>query len=135
MLWVAGVVLIVVGYSRARGPWARYQALKAQDANVARYESWRGGVRGATSKTGASVAMELLRRQARIGGAHRDRRVRARLPRLPHPLSRQRPGSASYASSGSGRGQAVASAPPILPRSTAASRSPDAPVLGQERTR
>ena len=41
----AGVVLSRVGYTRARGPWARYQALKAQDANVARYESWRGGVR------------------------------------------------------------------------------------------
>ena len=43
VLWVAGVALIAVGYQRARGPYARYQALKAQDANVARYESWRGG--------------------------------------------------------------------------------------------
>ncbi len=31
--------------SRARGPWARYRALKAQDANIARYEAWRGGLR------------------------------------------------------------------------------------------
>lgn len=67
-LWLGGVVLIVVGYTRAKGPWARYQALKVQDENVARYESWRGGVRD-DGKTGASVAMELLRRQARIGGA------------------------------------------------------------------
>jgi hypothetical protein len=65
-LWLAGVILIGVGYARARVPWARYQALKAQDANVARYESWRGGVRD-DSKTGASVAMAVLRRQAQIG--------------------------------------------------------------------
>ena len=68
VLWIAGVVLIAVGYQRARVPWARYQALKAQDANVARYESWRGGVRN-DANTGASVAMAVLRRQAQIGGA------------------------------------------------------------------
>jgi hypothetical protein len=65
-LWLAGVVLIVVGYRRARGPWARYQQLKEQDANVERYQSWRGGARD-TSTSGASVAMELYQRQARIG--------------------------------------------------------------------
>lgn len=68
ILWAAGVVLVVVGYTRARGPWARYQALREQDANVARYEAWRGGVRS-DEKTGASVAMDVLRRQARVGGA------------------------------------------------------------------
>ena len=67
VLWIAGVVLIAVGYQRARGPWARYQDLKAQDANVARYESWRGGVRNSASTTGASVAMAVLRRQAQMG--------------------------------------------------------------------
>jgi hypothetical protein len=67
-LWGLGVVLIAVGYSRARGPYQRYQALKAQDANVQRYERWRGGVRD-SSPTGASVAMQILLRQARIGGA------------------------------------------------------------------
>jgi len=67
VLWIAGVVLIAVGYQRARGPWARYQDLKAQDANVARYESWRGGVRNSDSTTGASVAMAVLRRQAQMG--------------------------------------------------------------------
>lgn len=69
LLWAAGVVLVVVGYTRAKGPWARYQALKEQDANVARYEAWRGGVRGADERTGASVAMDVLRRQARVAGA------------------------------------------------------------------
>jgi hypothetical protein len=67
-LWVAGAVLIVIGYSRARGPWARYQALKAQDANVARYEAWRGGVRD-EGATGASIAMAILRRQAQMAAA------------------------------------------------------------------
>jgi hypothetical protein len=67
-LWLAGVALIAIGYSRARGPWARYQALRAQDANVARYGAWRGGIRD-DSKTGASVAMAILLRQARIGAA------------------------------------------------------------------
>ena len=68
LLWGAGVVLVIVGYTRARGPWARYQALKAQDENVARYESWRGGLRNHET-TGASVAMAMLRRQAQVAGA------------------------------------------------------------------
>ena len=69
VLWAAGVALVIVGYTRAKGPWSRYQALKDQDANVARYESWRGGLRGADETTGASVAMAMLRHQARTAGA------------------------------------------------------------------
>ena len=68
LLWGAGVALVIGGYTRARGPWARYQALKAQDENVARYESWRGGLRNHET-TGASVAMAMLRRQAQVAGA------------------------------------------------------------------
>ncbi|MEO5966193.1 MAG: hypothetical protein ABIR11_12065, partial [Candidatus Limnocylindrales bacterium] len=49
-------------------PYRRYMALRDQDANIARYESWRGGIRN-DGKTGASVAMQVLRRQAQIGGA------------------------------------------------------------------
>ena len=45
VLIVAGVALIVVGTVRARGPYQRYMALKDQDANIARYEAWRGGAR------------------------------------------------------------------------------------------
>jgi hypothetical protein len=66
VLLVAGVALIIVGAYRARTPYQRYMALKDQDANIARYEAWRGGVRS-DSKTGASVAMGMLRRQAQIG--------------------------------------------------------------------
>lgn len=61
-----GAAMMGLGYVRARGPWARYQALKAQDENIARYESWRGGLRD-SGTTGASVAMQVLRKQARDG--------------------------------------------------------------------
>ncbi len=64
-LWLGGVAMMAIGYTRARRPWARYQALKEQDANVARYGAWRGGIRD-DSTTGASVAMAILRRQAQI---------------------------------------------------------------------
>ena len=69
-LLVAGAALIVLGGARARGPWRRYQAMRDQQQNIARYESWRGGVRGAPNeKTGASVMLEELRRQTQIWGA------------------------------------------------------------------
>ena len=63
-LWAGGIALIAIGYVRARAPWQRYQALREQDQNVARYEAWRGGLRD-SGPTGASVAMEILRAQAR----------------------------------------------------------------------
>jgi hypothetical protein len=68
VLLVVGAVLIVVGTVRARPPYRRYMALKEQDANIARYEQWRGGLRS-DSKSGASVAMEVLRRQAQVNAA------------------------------------------------------------------
>ena len=68
LLWGGGVLLIAIGYGRAKGPWGRYQALKEGDANEARYNAWRGGARDSSS-TGASVAMEMYRRQARIGAS------------------------------------------------------------------
>ena len=64
ILILLGVAALAVGYARFRAPWARYQALKAQDANIARYESWRGGLRDGGT-TGASVAMQILRKQVR----------------------------------------------------------------------
>ena len=67
VFWALGAALIAVGYQRARGPWARYQQLKEQDANAARYNAWRGGVRENTGTTGASVAMQVLRAQAQRG--------------------------------------------------------------------
>ena len=67
VLIVAGIAAAAAGGARARGPWARYHALKAQEAIIARYESWRGGLRD-SGPTGASVAMEMARSQARQGG-------------------------------------------------------------------
>ena len=67
ILILLGLAAAAAGYARFRGPWARYQALKGQEANIARYESWRGGVRD-TGVTGASVAMELARKQSREAG-------------------------------------------------------------------
>jgi hypothetical protein len=69
VLWIAGIALIAVGYHRAKAPWARYQAMKEQDANATRYNAWRGGIRDDPSTSGASVAMAILRRQAQVGGA------------------------------------------------------------------
>jgi hypothetical protein len=68
LLWGLGVVLIVVGYTRAAPAWRRYSALRAQDENVRRYAQWRGGPRD-DGKTGASVAMEMFQRTARTWGA------------------------------------------------------------------
>lgn len=69
VLWLLGVALVAIGYTRARVPWARYQALREQQANVARYESWRGGLRTQDEgATGASVAMAGFRRQAQLAG-------------------------------------------------------------------
>jgi hypothetical protein len=68
-LWLLGVALVAIGYARARVPWARYRALREQQDNVARYESWRGGLRTQDEgPTGASVAMAEFRRQAQVAG-------------------------------------------------------------------
>lgn len=63
-----GVLLVAIGLLRARAPWARYRALKAQEENIARYEAWRGGLRD-SGPTGASVAIEMLRNQLLVNGA------------------------------------------------------------------
>lgn len=69
IFWALGVALVAIGYGRARGPWSRYQALREQQANIDRYEVWRGGLRTEDSgPTGASVAMSELRRQAQAAG-------------------------------------------------------------------
>ena len=66
--WFAGVVLIVVGYTRARGPWRRYQALKEQEANLSRYEGWRGTRLHDDGPSAATLMAQELRRQAQVGG-------------------------------------------------------------------
>ena len=90
VLWLAGIALIGVGYTRARGPWTRYQALKAQDANVARYEVVarrrpRRRRDGCVGGDGRAPPPGADRRR------DRDRRRRAGVPRVPAPLTARRP--------------------------------------------
>jgi hypothetical protein len=66
--WGVGVLLIVVGYSRARGPWRRYQDLKEQEANIARYEGWRGTRLRDDGPSAASIMAQEMRRKAQIAG-------------------------------------------------------------------
>jgi hypothetical protein len=69
-LAAVGILLLALGYARARAPWQRYRALRAQDENAERYRAWRGGLSSAADeKTGASVAMALLLRRARTWAA------------------------------------------------------------------
>jgi hypothetical protein len=67
ILWLGGALLVVIAYARGKRPWRRYRALKEQDEQVARYAAWRGSARD-DSTIGASGAMEILRRQARLAG-------------------------------------------------------------------
>jgi hypothetical protein len=66
--WGLGVVLIAVGYLRARGPWARYQDLKAQEANIARYEGWRGTHLRDDGPSAAALMAQEMRRRAQLAG-------------------------------------------------------------------
>ena len=66
VLVVAGIALAVFGLWRARGPWARYQALRAQEANAERYRAWRGGPgRAVGDTTGTDVMKSILRSRVR----------------------------------------------------------------------
>jgi hypothetical protein len=66
--WVLGVALIALGYLRARGPWSRYQELKEQEANISRYEGWRGTRLRDEGPSAASIMAQEMRRRAQIGG-------------------------------------------------------------------
>ncbi len=74
ILWLAGVILIVAGVMGLRRPLARYRELQAVDANVQRYDAWRGGSRtaaggGLGGATGADVMRHQLRSQVMRWGA------------------------------------------------------------------
>jgi hypothetical protein len=66
--WVLGIALIIVGYTRAKGPWGRYQELKAQEENLARYEGWRGTRLRDDGPSAASIMAQELRRKAQMAG-------------------------------------------------------------------
>jgi hypothetical protein len=67
-LWLAGVALIVVGALAIRRPLARLRDLEATQANLRRYDSWRGGGRRTAvdpGVTGADIMRQVLRDQIR----------------------------------------------------------------------
>jgi len=65
-LVAAGLALVALGLFRARAPWGRYQALRAQEANAERYRAWRGGPGGTAGETtGADVMKSVLRSRVR----------------------------------------------------------------------
>jgi hypothetical protein len=66
--WGLGVVLIAAGYLRARGPWERYRELKSQEANLARYEGWRGTRLRDDGPSAASIMAGEMLRRAQVWG-------------------------------------------------------------------
>jgi hypothetical protein len=62
-----GVILAVLGAWRAWVPYARVRALDADEANLKRYEAWRGSRRTSTAQvpTSADLLRDGLMRQAR----------------------------------------------------------------------
>jgi len=70
LLLVAGIALLAIGLVTVRGPLARLRALQATQANLARYDDWRGArLRPEPGeKTGADRMAELLRRQVIVRG-------------------------------------------------------------------
>ena len=67
LLLVVGVGVMAYGITRVRGPLRRQSQLAATDANLRRYEDWRGGRRRIDSPgdTGADVMRQVLRDQIR----------------------------------------------------------------------
>jgi hypothetical protein len=66
--WGLGVVLVALGYLRARVPWARYGELREQEANIARYEGWRGTRLRDVGPSAASIMAQEMRRRALVWG-------------------------------------------------------------------
>jgi hypothetical protein len=70
LLWVAGVVLIAVGAYQVRGPLARYRGLQATEANLRRYDDWRGSrLIDDSERTGADEMKDYMRDRVRLWGA------------------------------------------------------------------
>jgi hypothetical protein len=66
VLWLAGLVLLVLGITKAAGPYRRMTELDRLADNARRYESWRGGSRLTAADgetTGADVMRAMMRRQ------------------------------------------------------------------------
>lgn len=71
LLVIGGVAALVIGALRIRAPLAMVRELDERQANLDRYETWRGRHTGvdAAGPTGADEMRSLLRRQALRWGA------------------------------------------------------------------
>jgi hypothetical protein len=67
ILWAAGLLLLVLGIWQVRQPLAHYRSLEATQANLRRYEAWRGGrADDHAGRTGADEMRDLLRNRIRL---------------------------------------------------------------------
>ncbi len=70
VLVAGGIVAIVVGALQARGPLATIRRLDETQANLSRYESWRGKQTGpqADGPTGADEMRSQMRQRVMLWG-------------------------------------------------------------------
>lgn len=70
VLIAGGVVAIIVGVLQIRGPLATIRRLDATEANLARYETWRGKQTGpqADGPTGADEMRAQMRQRVILWG-------------------------------------------------------------------
>ncbi len=67
ILWVGGLALLALGVWKVRQPLGRARALEATQANLKRYDDWRGGRRAdGPERTGADEMRDLLRGRIRL---------------------------------------------------------------------
>ena len=70
LLWVGGIALIAVGAYQVRAPLAKYRSLQATEANLRRYDDWRGSrLVDDSERTGADEMKDYLRDRVRLWGA------------------------------------------------------------------
>ena len=70
VLVAAGIVVIVIGAFRVRGPLATIRRLDETEANLERYETWRGKQTSveAEGPTGADVMRQQMRHRVVLWG-------------------------------------------------------------------
>lgn len=67
VLWTAGLILVALGIWQVRQPLAHYRSLEATQANLRRYDDWRGGrLIDDSARTGADEMRDLLRNRVRL---------------------------------------------------------------------
>ena len=67
ILWAAGLLLVALGLWQVRQPLAHYRSLEATQANLRRYDDWRGGrLADDAGRTGADEMRDLLRNRVRL---------------------------------------------------------------------